>query len=326
MIVSGDRVTILGRPVDSHTYTPTLRAWIEQHWRYDEHAVERQPYRILLTEDAAPVDIIRAGDGFAPVDVRLPGQLTLRWQVRHGEWHTDGRTAGVSARFDDGEARIRVWGTTTGDGHAQAPASAVSAAPWPALYVALCEALRASGLVPLHAAVVVRGRTAIAIAGPSGAGKTTTLLRLLDRGWRPLAEDFSWLDPASRTLYGWDRGLRLWRDGLARIAPRFAAAPWTLDRDGKLLLEWRAVPAVRAPQATLARMILLERDAARRSTISSLSPRAAVRVLWEASGVPLTPKVREDTAQHVARLVRTIEVARLKLGTGELIEPDVSLG
>lgn len=320
-----DSFVILGRQLDSWPCTPALRAWLERHWRYDEHAVGQSRYRIRLTERAVPPEGAGADD-VGSIDVRLPGNITLRWNARDGEWHTGDGAAGVRARFDAEKSRIAVWGATDPGARATAQAPAAAAAPWPALYVAFCEAMRASGLVPLHAAVVVRGDDAIALTGPSGTGKTTTLLRLLERGWRPLAEDFSWLDPASCTLYGWDRGLRLWPDGLARLGPRIAAAPWIVDRDGKRLLAWSAVPAARVPQATLTRIVLLERDATRPSSITRLSRQAAVRVLWEATGVPLTPWVRENAAQHIARLAQTLELTGLTLGARDLPEPDAVIG
>jgi ABC-type nitrate/sulfonate/bicarbonate transport system ATPase subunit len=59
---------------------------------------------------------------------------------------------------------------------------------------------------------VVRDGEATALTAQSGTGKTTTLLRLIAAGWTPLAEDLAWLDPDSLTLYGWDRGIRLWQE------------------------------------------------------------------------------------------------------------------
>lgn len=42
----------------------------------------------------------------------------------------------------------------------------------------------------LHATGVVRGGCAVLLMGPSGAGKSDLALRLLDRGWALLADDY----------------------------------------------------------------------------------------------------------------------------------------
>lgn len=49
--------------------------------------------------------------------------------------------------------------------------------------------LRQHGLVVLHANTALTPRGAVAIAGESGAGKSTTLVALLQRGWAMLADD-----------------------------------------------------------------------------------------------------------------------------------------
>ena len=55
---------------------------------------------------------------------------------------------------------------------------------------------RVDRYVVLHAAAVTRGATALLVGGPSGAGKTTLTLALLNRGFRLLSDDFS---PLERT-------------------------------------------------------------------------------------------------------------------------------
>lgn len=317
--------TLLGRPLHFGTLSPEVHGWLERTWRRDEHAPEHHPYRIVLEEHGGPPAAADA-PGWAPVEVRLPDGLSLHWASRGSAWRWGGPESGAVARFDTEGARIGVWGAAV-DGGAPAAARADAgdgasggpASPPPgwrvALYVAFCEALRASGLLPLHAAVVVRGGKATALAAPSGTGKTTTLVRLLSQGWRPLAEDLSWLDPADGTLYGWDRGLRLWPDGVERLGPTLAAAPWTVDPDGKRFLAWDALGVTRVPQARLARWILLERDAARPSAYDALPRRDAVRALWESTGVPMTRGARDAVGAHVAVLLQRLEFRRLRLGS-----------
>src|SRR5690606_782475 len=217
---------VLGRQFHCHVETSAVLAWLDRHWRRDEHAAPPHGYAVELVEEAGRVDAavgapgaagdaesasLLAGDdgsglvaGWEPEVVRLPDGITLSWARRANEWVWRGGEAYVHLRLGDDGARVRFR---------------FGADIFPALYAAVTEALRASGLLPLHAAVVVSDGVATALAAPSGTGKTTTLLRLLSRGWSPLAEDLSWLDPGTGTLYGWDRGLRLWSDGLARVGP-----------------------------------------------------------------------------------------------------------
>lgn len=285
-----------------------MLAWLDRQWRRDEHAARPHAYSVELVEEAGPVGVGAAPEvwgvpcreaGWQPELVRLPDDIDLTWAWRGDEWVWSGGEARVHLRLAGDGARIRFR---------------FGADVFPALYVAVSEALRASGLVPLHAAVVVRGGVATALAAPSGTGKTTTLVRLLGRGWSPLAEDLSWLDPGTGTLYGWDRGLRLWSDGLARLGAELAAAPWTTDPDGKRFLDWAALGVPRVQSARLARVVLLQRDAVRPTGLEPLSPREAVRVLWEATGVPLSAGVRATVNESVTRLVREFEFHRLWLG------------
>lgn len=306
---------VLGRPFRCHITTNDVLAWLDRHWWRDEHATTPYTYAVELVEESGAADagVPSEGVGAPGRDagwqshvVRLPDGVDLCWAHRGDEWVWHDGAARVRLRLAQDGARIRFR---------------YGAGVFPALYVAVSEALRASGLLPVHAAVVVRDGHATALAGPSGTGKTTTLLRLLRRGWRPLAEDLSWLDPATGTLHGWDRGLRLWQDGLERLgqtlermSPELAAAAWSTDPDGKRFLAWDALGVERVPRARLTRVVLLERDAARPTCLEPLAPRDAVRVLWEATGVPLSAEVRAMVSVHVARMARELEFSRLRLG------------
>jgi hypothetical protein len=58
-------------------------------------------------------------------------------------------------------------------------------------HVALPAALRQRGWVVLHAAAAGDAVGAIAVAGPSAVGKSTTLAGLIERGWAMLADDIA---------------------------------------------------------------------------------------------------------------------------------------
>jgi hypothetical protein len=54
-------------------------------------------------------------------------------------------------------------------------------------------------LVWLHAAAAVRDRAALLITGPAGAGKSSLSVRLLETGWRLLADDATPVNPSDLT-------------------------------------------------------------------------------------------------------------------------------
>jgi hypothetical protein len=295
---------LLGRPFRARGMPAHLVSWLREHWHFPEHAVPPHPYGISLTRIAAPP----RWEAAAPRHVRLHGGRELAWWVEGAEdaecWWTGTEEVGLRLELGAAGSRVVLWGAGVGGADLHA-----------ALYLALCESLRASGLLPLHAAVVVRDGRATALCGPSGVGKSTTLLTALHAGWTPLAEDLSWLDPASLTLHGWDRGVRLWPEGRDRL-PAYAAASWDTDADGKLFLPYHRLPTPVQRSAPLARVLALHRDPTRPSAVEPLPPRDAVRVLWESTGVPLSPASRDSAARRIPELMGRIEISRLRLGEG----------
>jgi hypothetical protein len=129
-----------------------------------------------------------------------------------------------------------------------------------------------SGRVPLHAAGVMCGATAVLLAGPSGSGKSTLSLAAAARGLRILSDDTVYIQMLPR--------LRIW--GLPRPAHVFPAdAPGFIDRTrlrgGKL----KAVVPVPAwpgpPAADQAAVVVLERaDAVRLERIEPAVAAAAL--------------------------------------------------
>lgn len=87
-----------------------------------------------------------------------------------------------------------------------------------------------AGPAPLHASVAAawtpQGWAGVMIEGPSGAGKSALTLRLLERGFRLVADDYAFV---------WASGGRLYARAPARIAGR-------LEGRGVGLLEAAALP------------------------------------------------------------------------------------
>jgi hypothetical protein len=295
---------LLGRPFRARGMPARLAAWLREHWHFPEHTVPTHPYGITI----APIAPAPRPRSATPRQVRLHGGRELEWWAGGAEgaecWWTGTEEAGLRLELGAAGSRIELWGAEAGGADLHA-----------ALYLALCESLRASGLLPLHAAVIVRDGRATALCGRSGVGKSTALLTAVRDGWTPLAEDLSWLDPASLALHGWDRGVRLWPEGRDRL-PDYAAARWETDADGKLFLPYHRIPAAVQRSAPLARLLALHRDPARPPGIEPLPPREAVRVLWESTGVPLAPSSRDSASRAIAELMGRVEMGRLWLGEG----------
>ena len=100
------------------------------------------------------------------------------------------------------------------------------------VFGALCHQ---NGLLPLHAsAVEVRGEVT-AFLGDSGAGKSSLVALLGERGYRIFADDICLLEPvdgglAASPLAGW---LKLWRESFVQIGVEPEAGNRTFSSDDK---------------------------------------------------------------------------------------------
>lgn len=141
--------------------------------------------------------------------------------------------------------------------------------------LALSEAQRTAGWLPLHASLAAREGRALAVSGPSGAGKSTAALRLLGLGYDILAEDQAWIRGQDVVCSGLDASLRVFPDSLERFALAQKGRADGPDVMGKLYL-----PLPHAGSAAvLTQLLLLSPDAS-----GPLTRAAQVRGLWEASG------------------------------------------
>lgn len=73
------------------------------------------------------------------------------------------------------------------------------------------------GLLPLHGSVVTVGTRAIAMCGPSAAGKSTLAAVLAGQGHTVVADDVCVIDPDTAEVLAGCGRLRLWRDALDRL-------------------------------------------------------------------------------------------------------------
>ena len=174
-------------------------------------------------------------------------------------------------------------------------------APEVAWLLAIVELQRLAGWVPLHAAAVARQGRAVAITGVSGAGKSTAALRLAGEGWTVLAEDQTWVHPATGQVTGLDRFLRTYADSLDRFAPHLRAQVQGQDAYGKLMVPLRPPQEAAHLGALLVFGLPDHPETAER-----------VRAVWECSGVPLLDSARRISAQGLSRLMRELKIR----GTG----------
>ena len=138
---------------------------------------------------------------------------------------------------------------------------------------------------PIHATSVARrtpeGWRGILLTGPSGAGKSDMALRLIGRGWRLVADDYS----------------LVWRSGDGAL---YAAAPPAIA--GRI--EARGVGIVSAPTVALAPMVLVVECG--REPAERMPERRTVRI----AGVDL-PALRLDI-----RPASAVETVLARLGSG----------
>lgn len=253
--------------------------------------------------DAATLEALRArwghGADGGEAGVRhlrlTPGALPPRPEEGPRPVSVSDQTVEVVARGDElwlGEhLHLRV---TASGAQVTAGPGPVPEAAW---VLALVEAHRAGGWLPLHAAVLSRGDRAAAVAGVSGAGKSTAALRLSGLGYGLLAEDHAWVHPHSGRVVGLDTHLRAREDSVGTFAPHLLDRAVGRDAHGKLRLPLLG-PGGRGTLAALLVFGLPETpDAAGR-----------VRALWEVTGVPLTEAGRRAAARGVGTLLQGVEV------------------
>jgi hypothetical protein len=282
-----------------------VERWLRGCWEASQHPAQSADWLVdVAFSTRAPWNL---RPPHSEMQTSLLDGASISWR-RHGErwWSTSGADSGLELRIFDDRACIRAW------------ADDVMRSSTLSVHVAICEALRARGLVPLHAAVCVLDGHATAIIGPSGIGKSTTLLSAIEAGWLPLAEDCAWMDPRTQRVHAWagEHGVRLTYQGLHRVPTRWQLAGWRRQSDGKFFLSFDHIAPSRPLVADLTRVLVLDRDPSRATELEPLRPRDATRALWESAGVPLCRISRAAFTARLPVLLSRIQWARLVLGRG----------
>jgi hypothetical protein len=133
------------------------------------------------------------------------------------------------------------------------------------------------GLLPLHASSVSIKGKAIAIAGDTGAGKSTLAAALAGRGCSVLADDISIIDPQTMSVLPGQRRLRLWRSALEQLGISPVGLPRAMSRSEKFVLRTGDTPI--SDQQTLAHVIFPVRRRLRSAKLERLRGSDAILAL-----------------------------------------------
>ena len=135
------------------------------------------------------------------------------------------------------------------------------------------------GLLPLHASAIDVNASAVALAGPSGVGKSTLAAAFAIRGHAVLSDDICIVDTRNgATVLPSTPRLRLWRQALDHFGIPLDGLPRALSRSEKYLIEGNWIDA---EQRQLAAVILLSRGACRKVTIRRVRGRSAFSSLQD---------------------------------------------
>jgi hypothetical protein len=188
---------------------------------------------------------------------------------------------------------------------------------WNPLYRTITEAILASGVILLHAAVITRGDRTLALCAPSGVGKSTTAMAAAASGWTPIAEDLAWLDPTTLGIFGGDRRINL-REPSLRVLGELHPG---IDpgRPGRLKYEVSYDQlGGRVWTSTLTDVVDLRRDLDAASAWTDLDRAETVMTLLRSTGVPALAGNRDRLSATIGSVARQLRGSRLLIGSTPL--------
>jgi hypothetical protein len=313
-----DSFTVIHRQVVLSQASPALADWLWNHWFYPEHQTPDHDWAIDIVHTADHNEAPPAADfqktfdymGYPVALLERPEFLWLR---------SSNSVIGISKDQNQTHPHITV----------QVFGSSFSVI---LLQLAMTHAFYETGLVPLHAAAVLNQDDskddfkddskddsryhAMVFLGPSGRGKTTTLLRILLQGWQPIAEDWVWLEPKTMILYAWDKAMHLLPNSLELLQqqrPHIATESLEMRTD-KYIVPY-ALLGQRVWQAPLKWVITLERSSEHpEPRWIKANPLETTLALYQATGMPLTKETRQYLGNQMKHILSSVQFHKLQLG------------
>jgi len=147
--------SVLGRRLRAFGVSGQLSGWLREFWEYPDRGAPSVDHQVEIHTRNGPGP---SNDTWTPVALSLPDR-TLPVQQSGGRWRAGTVQSGVQLTPGSGSDLVEIWNW--------------SATPDPALlhlalHVMITECLRASGLVPLHAAVAASEHGSTAWLGATG--------------------------------------------------------------------------------------------------------------------------------------------------------------
>lgn len=311
------------RPVEIVVHDEAIASWLDAEWPFGRagppFATDGTVLKITIRADNDnPLDNLSTSDSLPGAaetrHLRIDGREFWVWEAPHEEL-APSEACAVRASLDATGITITAHGSPfTG---------------WTALMNAFHEAVALSGVVPFHAAAVHlpaslegSGQTWM-ILGPSGRGKTTTLLRAVRAGWLPVAEDVCWLSPGTLEVVGSDTTVGVRTPSLAVL---HNALPTTRERvqgiraNSKVLVPWHELGAPSDP-VKVTHVVELRHGPEEEAGLAESTALRTVMALYEAGGIPRLDQARTALASAIGRLVHGTQSATLILGGIDLSFP-----
>lgn len=184
------------------------------------------------------------------------------------------------------------------------------------------------GLLLCHGAAVGSPDGAVLLAGPGGAGKSTTALACFAAGLGYLGDDYVLVDPTTRTVWSVYGSAKLAPDHLARFpALLHPSSPQPTDPVDAKAVGW---PLVARPEATVhsapvrAVVVPVVTDAA----VATLAPAPASRALMAIAPLTMfqTPGDRRAAFDLATDLSRAVPAWALRLGGDPAVSAELLSG
>jgi hypothetical protein len=224
-----------------------------------------------------------------------PGEAASLYRRRDGRLVLSGPTTAAM------EIDLRVATVTVAPGIASVQRQLVASFALPLLVHGLDVLL-------VHGSACARDGQAIVVCADSGSGKSSTLVRLVDEGWRAISEDLCAIDLRGEVPTVWP-GPPWVRVAHGEPGPR--DAPRAFDSEDKTAWD---VTALQADGPTeVARVVLLDAPGGDAPTLDALSTPDAIRALARHAVWLLEPEDRgRQLFALVARLVAKATAVRAR--------------